>query len=248
MKVYKRNSEKRHSAKRNSVKRHSVKRNSVKRHSAKRNSSRKSSPRRRVKSHYRMRGMGALFSMYGQAGGATEAEAASAKAELEDITRQISMEKSSERREKLEEMKILAQEKYMAAKDKMKNLLRGIAVTASKAASSLSSGAKSIGSNMSSGIKSVESNMSSGIKSVGNNLGEKASSLVDKLKDKYKTFKDNKFDKNYKHTIADIQLKKDFLAQMRAKKSPSPSILSESSYESESELDPSSIVTSEESN
>jgi hypothetical protein len=181
-----------------------------------------------------MRGMGALFSMYGQAGGATEAEAAAAKAELDDITRQISMEKNSERREKLENMKIKAMEKYAAAKDKMKNLLRGVATTASQAAASLSSGAKSVGSRLSASASSV-----------GSRLSSSAGSFADKIKGKYQAFKDNRADKRYQNTIAELQRKKDSLAQFRGRKSPSPSIMSDSN---DSDSDTGSIVTSDDSN
>lgn len=159
---------------RKSVKRYSAKRKSVKRHSAKRKT-----PRRVVKSHYRMRGMGALLSMYGQAGGALEDDVAEKKKELQKLQDQYKAEKNAERRAQIEKAMASAQVSINEAKEKMKNLLQGAADTASKAAATLGSKLSLFGAKLSSGIKSTGAKLSSGIKSA-----------TSQLKDKYDDYKE----------------------------------------------------------
>ena len=98
-------SRKRHSAKRHSAKKqiHSAKKHSAKKHSVKKqiHSSPKvrTARKTRVKSHYRMRGMGVLLNMYGGASEALEQEVAAKRKELADLNAQLSAEKSEARRQ-----------------------------------------------------------------------------------------------------------------------------------------------------
>lgn len=179
----KRHSLKRHSAKRSSLKRHSAKRHSAKRHSAKRSSPKKSTRtvrKTRVKSHYRMRGMGVLLNMYGGASEALEQEVASKRKELADLNAQLSAEKSEARRQQIKAAMEKVQVGMDAAKEKMKQLLRGAAETAGKAAAALSAGAKVAGAKLSAGLSSFGSKLSSGLSSIGQSFKGKIEDYRDK--------------------------------------------------------------------
>jgi hypothetical protein len=117
--------------------------------------------------------MGTLLGMYGQAGGALEDEVAAKKKELQLLKDQWAAEKSEERRAKLKKTMEGVQSSIDSAQAKMKELLRGAADTAMKAASAL-------GSRFSSGLSSLGSRLSSSIKSASEDLSNKYSDYKDR--------------------------------------------------------------------
>ncbi len=98
------------------------------------------------------------MSMYGQAGGSLEEDVAMKKKELEELQKKYKNEKSEEKRARIKKMMIETQNKMNDAKQKMKLLLRGIAKTTSKAASSLSDGMSSLALKLSAGINASKKN------------------------------------------------------------------------------------------
>jgi len=136
--------------------------------------------RSRVKSHYRMRGMGTLLSMYGQAGGSLEQDVEAKRKELKDLQTQLSAEKSAERREKIKKAMDAVQGQINQLSEKMKQLLRGAAETASKAANFLSEGAKGLGSKLSEGLASFGSKLSSGLKSATSDISNRYQDYKDR--------------------------------------------------------------------
>lgn len=112
------------------------------------------STKKRVKSHYHMKGMGTLLSMYGQAGGAIENEYKSNKAEYIKLKEQYENEENPEKRGVMKDKLKTAKTVLEQSKTKMKQLLNGASETAQRAAKALSSSIKSLGSKLkSSSIK-----------------------------------------------------------------------------------------------
>ena len=135
----------------------------------------------RVKSHYRMRGMGPLLSMYGMVGQGLEEEYMADKAKLAQTKAAYEAEKDAIKREQLRQLMESARIKMDNAKEKMSAMLKGVKDAASKASEHLSTGAKVVGSKLSSGLKSLGSRFSSGLKSLSSGI-----------QNKYNNYKDNK--------------------------------------------------------
>ena len=161
------------------------------------------SKRIRVKSHYRMRGMGPLLSMYGMVGQGLEEDYNFDKMKLAQTKAEYEAEKDLARREQLRLLMESARVKMNNAKDKMSEMLKGVRDAASKASdnlsngakmlgSKLSSGAKVVGSKLSSGAKSLISRLSSGAKNLSSRLGSNVSSGIQSAKKSYSDYKDNK--------------------------------------------------------
>jgi 2-oxo-4-hydroxy-4-carboxy--5-ureidoimidazoline (OHCU) decarboxylase len=93
-------------------------------------------------------------------------------------------------------MKEALTKKVDAAKEKMKNLLKGAADTAKKAASALSSGAKTAANKLSSGLKSLSSG----------------------LKDKYDQYKENKSIDTYYKAVADLEKKQNEVQKLGSRR------------------------------
>lgn len=149
--------------------------------------------RQRVKSHYKMRGMGPLLGMYSMVGQGLEEDYQVKKAELAAAKKAYDDEKDAKRKEQLRLAMESTKATMDAAKIKMNELLKNVKDAASKAASQLSSGAEIVGSKLSSGLKSVGSRLSSGIM----NLGNKAKASYDKYKDEKDRDKYNQLKKKY---------------------------------------------------
>lgn len=149
--------------------------------------------RQRVKSHYKMRGMGPLLGMYSMVGQGLEEDYQVKKAELAAAKKAYDDEKNSKRKEQLRLAMESTKATMESSKKKMNELLKNVKDAAAKAASQLSSGAEMIGSKLSSGLKSVGSRLSSGIKNIGN----KAKASYDKYKDEKDRDKYNKLKAKY---------------------------------------------------
>jgi len=114
-----------------------------------------SKDKRQIKSHYRMRGMGDLITMYGGAAEDIENDYQSKKADFIKAKTEYDLSKDSKSRGvQLERMESL-RKSMDSAKGKAKTIYRGLSDATSKAASSLSSGVKSLSKKMSSGIKTA---------------------------------------------------------------------------------------------
>jgi len=98
----------------------------------------KDSKKTKVSGHYNMRGMGAMLNMYSQAGGATEREAQDLQLQISNLTEKIKNESDSKKKVELKELRSQLEKKLQRTTEQMKQLLRGIADTTSKAAMSLS--------------------------------------------------------------------------------------------------------------
>jgi gas vesicle protein len=127
-----------------------------------------------------MRGMGTLLTMYGQAGGSLEQDVEAKRKELRELQTQLAAEKSAERREKIKKAMESVQGQIDQISEKMKQLLRGAAETASKAANYLSEGAKGFGSKLSSGFKSFGSKLSSGVKTATSDISNRYQDFKDR--------------------------------------------------------------------
>ena len=136
--------------------------------------------RQRVKSHYKMRGMGPLLGMYSMVGQGLEEDYQVKKAELAAAKKAYDDEKDAKRKEQLRLAMESTKATMNAGKQKMDELLKNVKDAASKAASQLSSGAVMVGSKLSSGLKSMGSRLSSGI----TNIGLKAKDSYIKYNDK----------------------------------------------------------------
>ena len=124
----------------------------------------KSLKKRKVKTPYRMRGMGCMFSMYGGATEAMEKDYDNLKKEMKElvyeykrITQMMTDNKQKKKdeidiRKKIDKTKL----KLVDAKDRLKNLLKNASETATKAASALSDGIKTVGSKLSDGYGSIK--------------------------------------------------------------------------------------------
>jgi hypothetical protein len=149
-----------------------------------------------------MRGMGVLFNMYGGATEALEQEIANMKQNVANLNAQLSAEKNEHRKKKIREAIVKARQGMNAAKEKMKQLLRGVAETAGKAAAALSAGAKVAGKKLSAGLSSLGSKLSSGLSSLGS-----------AFKGKIKDYKDRKAIERYYSEKA-----KEATSQMKSQK------------------------------
>ena len=87
----------------------------------------------RVKSHYRMRGMGHLLSMYGGAGESLETSYNEKRTNFLRAREEFNSEKDKLRREQLREVMEHAKVVMNSSKEKMKALLKGVTDAASKA-------------------------------------------------------------------------------------------------------------------
>jgi hypothetical protein len=177
------------STKRNSTKKHSYKKRSYKKSpkkhskgrrskSTKRSSKKRSARKQRVKSHYRMRGMGTMLNMFSGAAGELEADYQAKRQAFLDAEKVYKAEKDTKNREKWRQRMESAKVSMNQAKEKMGALLKGVGEAATRAAKSLSDSAKTLGSKLSSGLKSLGSRLSSGIKSLSSSL----KSTYDKFK------------------------------------------------------------------
>jgi len=112
--------------------------------------------KRKIKTEYRMRGMGSMFSMYGGATEAMEKEYNNLKKEMKDlvyeykkVNQMITDDKQKKKdeiaiRKKIDKTKL----KLVDTKDRLKNILKNASDTATKAASALSDGIKTVGSKL----------------------------------------------------------------------------------------------------
>ena len=132
---------------------------------AKRSGKKRGSRKQRVKSHYRMRGMGTMLSMFGGAAGEIEAEYQTKRQTFLDADKVYKDPNSNVPREVSRKEMIVAKTSMDQAKEKMNALLKGISEAARRAAKSLSDNAKTMGAKLSSGLKSLGSRLSSGLKS-----------------------------------------------------------------------------------
>lgn len=165
------------------------------------------SPKVRVKSHYRMRGMGSLLTMFGGAAEEIESAYDIKRTAFLNAKKEYEQEKDKSNRDKLRKIMESAKSTMEEAKDKMNALLKGVKEAASKVGSHLSDSAKMLGSKLSSGMKSFGSKLSSGMKSFGSKLSSGAksasdsvtsdlSSISSQIKGKYNQYKKNKDMKN----------------------------------------------------
>lgn len=120
--------------------------------------------------HYDMSGMGHLLHMYSQAGGDTENKVTVEKKNIRILNDKINQvkhvlkkeqdtDKKNKLEQKLKQLKqrlVISEDNLVKLKQKMKELLRGAATTAQKAAKRLSDTIKSIGSKFSPKKKRVE--------------------------------------------------------------------------------------------
>ena len=205
--IVKRHSAKRHSAKRHSAKRHSAKRHSAKRHSAKRQSVKRQSVQKRVtslkksslkksntskknyrkiKTRYRMKGMGILLNMYGGAISNLENDLNNKKQELVKVKRAYKNEKDSIKKKELKSLINSIKKQIFDTKVKIGNLLTGISDTTSKALEHTKIGggmfdntAKSAGTKIASFLKSTTEKLSEGISETGKIGSEKLSKGIE---------------------------------------------------------------------
>lgn len=181
----------------------SSRRSSTRKSYVSKSSHKKSNRKERVKSHYRMRGMGGMLSMFGGAVEQVESDYQAKREAFLQAQAEYKQENDKRNREKLRQIMESAKVGMYKAKDKMSAILKGVEEAASKAASQLSDsakaagrrlneGAKSIGSKLSSGLKSFGSRLSSGFKSFGSKVSSGTKSLVSSAKDKYNKYKEDK--------------------------------------------------------
>ena len=123
----------------------------------------KSSHRKRISSHYKMRGMGVLLNMYGGATDALEQEIAQRKNELNDLKRQLSQERSEERRAKIRQMMANVQARLDVGKQKLGQLFEGASQAAQRAAQDLRARGVIAGQKLSSGLKSLGMDIQAGV-------------------------------------------------------------------------------------
>ncbi|NBU33731.1 hypothetical protein EB118_06095 [bacterium] len=113
---------------------------------------------KRIKSKYRMRGMGTLLNMYGGATEALEAEFAQLKRDFMELKAKVdsmSVNGSVSRREAMKGKMASAKKKMIATKDKMKAILKNAAKTTAKAASAIKR--KSPSPSVASSVNSLDS-------------------------------------------------------------------------------------------
>jgi len=152
-----------------------------------------SKDKRRIKSHYRMRGMGDLITMYGGAAEDIENDYQSKKADFMKAKSEYDLSKDSKSREMQRQRMETLRKSMDSAKEKAKAIYRGLSDATSKAASSLSSGVKSLWKKMSSGIKTAGNKLSSGAKS----LDKKARVYGSKVNNKLNQIQDSQNRKQY---------------------------------------------------
>lgn len=124
----------------------------------------KSLKKRKVKTQYRMRGMGCMFSMYGGATEAMEKDYDNLKKEMKELVyeyKRVNQMMTGDKQKKKDEIAIRkkidkTKLKLVDAKDRLKNLLKNASETATKAASALSDGIKTVGSKLSDGYGSIK--------------------------------------------------------------------------------------------
>lgn len=154
------------------------------------------SPKIRVKSHYRMRGMGSLLTMFGGAAEEIESAYDLKRTAFLNAKKQYEQEKDKSNRDKLRKIMESAKDTMSEAKNKMNALLKGVSDAASKVGSHLSNSTKLLGSKLSSGAKSFGSKLSSGVRSTSDNITTDLSSISTQIKDRYNQYKKNKDMKN----------------------------------------------------
>jgi hypothetical protein len=93
--------------------------------------------KKKSKSQYRMKGMGALLSMYGGAGEEIESDYEHKREQFLQAKEAYASENDKSKREELRQTMIKSKEKMDMAKEKMKMLLRGVSEASAKAASHL---------------------------------------------------------------------------------------------------------------
>lgn len=128
------------------------------------------SNRKRVKSVYGMKSRN-LFYKYAQRGGDLEQDIEQKKKEIKELEAQLAVEKSEERKRKIQTAINEAKSKALEIENRMKEMLKNVAAKASEAASKLSSGISSVASKLSSGASTVASKLSSGISTISKKLG-----------------------------------------------------------------------------
>lgn len=94
--------------------------------------------KKKKKSNYKMRGMGALLSMYGGAGEEIESNYNEKREKFLEAKEAYALETDKNKREELRQIMVKSKESMELAKEKMKMLLRGVSEASAKAASQLS--------------------------------------------------------------------------------------------------------------